>query len=64
MHKIITKAIAAAVLAAGFLAGPAFALPANMNVGGATNPPVGHYEFCKSHASECAPIGPIAGRLC
>lgn len=61
MHKIITKAIAAAVLAAGFLAGPAFALPANMNVGGATNPPVGHYEFCKSHASECAPIGPDRG---
>ncbi|OHV85320.1 transglutaminase-like cysteine peptidase [Ensifer sp. LCM 4579] len=59
MHKMITKTIAAAV--AGFLACPAFALPANMIVGGATNPPVGHYEFCKSHASECGPIGPDHG---
>lgn len=59
MHKMITKTIAVAV--AGFLAGPAFALPANMVVGGATNPPVGHYEFCKTHATECGPLGPDDG---
>ncbi|WP_426230100.1 transglutaminase-like cysteine peptidase [Pararhizobium sp. DWP3-4] len=31
----------------------AFALPANMITGGATNPPVGHYEFCRSQPQEC-----------
>ncbi|ASY62693.1 hypothetical protein SJ05684_c12380 [Sinorhizobium sojae CCBAU 05684] len=61
MHKMFTKTIAVAAAAAGFLAGSAFALPANMVASGATNPPVGHYEFCKSHASECAPLGPDHG---
>lgn len=61
MHNIITKAIAVTALMTGMLAGPAFALPANMTAGGATNPPVGHYEFCKRHASECSDIGPDRG---
>lgn len=29
------------------------ALPAVMRITGAANPPIGHYEFCKTHASEC-----------
>jgi predicted transglutaminase-like cysteine proteinase len=53
MHKTIAKTIAAVALIAGLLAGPAHALPANMTEGGSTNPPVGHYEFCKGHSSEC-----------
>ncbi|PDT80955.1 transglutaminase-like cysteine peptidase [Sinorhizobium sp. BJ1] len=53
MHKTIAKTIAAVALIADLLAGPAHALPANMTVGGSTNPPVGHYEFCKGHSSEC-----------
>ncbi|OAP34412.1 transglutaminase [Sinorhizobium glycinis] len=61
MHKTIAKTIAAAALMAGLLAGPALALPANMTVGGSTNPPVGHYEFCKSHSSECSLTGPDRG---
>ncbi|RVP18152.1 transglutaminase, partial [Sinorhizobium meliloti] len=48
MRTIITMAIAAAALATGLIAGPAYAVPANMTVGGATNPPIGHYEFCKA----------------
>ena len=34
-------------------AGTAMALPANIPLAGATNQPIGHYEFCKTHASEC-----------
>ena len=45
-----------AVLAAAFFsagAHSALALPANMTTDGATNPPVGHYEFCRSLPQEC-----------
>lgn len=31
----------------------ALALPVNMVVSGTTNPPIGHYEFCKKNTSEC-----------
>jgi len=31
----------------------ALALPANMTTDGATNPPVGHYEFCRRLPQEC-----------
>lgn len=61
MHKFITSKLAAAAMAAGLLAGPAFALPTNMVASGATNPPVGHYEFCRRHASECSPVGADPG---
>ncbi|MQW90284.1 transglutaminase-like cysteine peptidase [Sinorhizobium saheli] len=57
MRGIISKTVAVAALITGFLTGSAFALPANMTVGGATNPPIGHYEFCKGHASECQANG-------
>jgi predicted transglutaminase-like cysteine proteinase len=57
MRRLIIKAIAAAALITGVLTGSAFASPANMTVGGATNPPIGHYEFCKSYQSECQSVG-------
>ncbi|MDK1388040.1 hypothetical protein ILFOPFJJ_04410 [Ensifer psoraleae] len=53
MHNAITKTIAVAALFVGFLTEAALALPANITVGGTTNPPIGHYEFCKSNPSEC-----------
>lgn len=34
-----------------------FALPFNMQTVGATNPPVGHYEFCKANPNECDDTG-------
>ncbi len=36
-------------------AGNAWAVPANIQVAGNTNPPIGHYEFCKTHKDECRP---------
>jgi len=61
MHKFITSTLAGAVMAVDLLAGSAYALPTNMVASGATNPPVGHYEFCKSHAPECSPVGSDQG---
>ncbi len=42
-----------ALVTLGLAAGQAHALPANMKITGATNPPVGHYEFCRTYPSEC-----------
>lgn len=40
------------------------ASPANMTIVGKANPPIGHYEFCRTYVNECAgtysDIGPIA----
>ncbi|MGR6430825.1 transglutaminase-like cysteine peptidase [Rhizobium sp. PAMB 3182] len=44
-------------------AGIAQAMPANMLTTGATNPPIGHYEFCKSHGNECKPHGRDPGPM-
>jgi predicted transglutaminase-like cysteine proteinase len=44
-------------------AGLAQAMPANMLTTGATNPPIGHYEFCKSHSNECKPHGRDPGPM-
>ncbi|WP_331374113.1 transglutaminase-like cysteine peptidase [Sinorhizobium chiapasense] len=63
MHKAITKTIAVAALFVGFLTEAAFALPANIAVGGTTNPPIGHYEFCKRNASECTVNGTDGGPM-
>jgi predicted transglutaminase-like cysteine proteinase len=37
------------------LATSAYATPANMITLGKTNPPIGHYEFCKVNTSKCGP---------
>ncbi len=44
-------AIAIASIASGFAA----AMPASIETAGKTNPPIGHYEFCKLNRSECVP---------
>ena len=41
----------------------ALALPANIPLAGATNQPIGHYEFCKSYSDECGPNGSDDGPL-
>ena len=41
----------------------AMALPANIPLAGATNQPIGHYEFCKQYADECRANGKDAGPL-
>ncbi|HTO32247.1 MAG TPA: transglutaminase-like cysteine peptidase [Pararhizobium sp.] len=50
-----TGLIAAFLCAAA--AQSAFAFSANMTTDGATNPPVGHYEFCRSQPQECRSNG-------
>ena len=41
----------------------AMALPANTPLAGATNQPIGHYEFCKQYSDECGPNGKDDGPL-
>jgi predicted transglutaminase-like cysteine proteinase len=49
---------------AGALAFQVSAMPANMQIVGKANPPIGHYEFCQTYAGECAGSqtdnGPVA----
>lgn len=45
-----------ATLAFSLIAGNCFAMAAsNMQITGKANPPIGHYEFCRSYKSECQP---------
>ncbi|HZG28328.1 Predicted transglutaminase-like cysteine proteinase [Ensifer adhaerens] len=54
MQRTIRIALAAlAFIATGTVS--AFALPANMQSLGATNPPIGHYDYCKRNPSDCLP---------
>ena len=43
--------------------GAASAAPANLVATSRTNPPIGHYEFCQSHRSECQPLGRDKGPM-
>src|SRR5690606_21961048 len=55
-RMIGAKAGAAAVLALLVSSSSAFTAPASalsMKTGGVTSQPIGHYEFCQSHKSEC-----------
>ena len=53
--------LAAAI--AGVLAFQVSAMPANMQVVGKANPPIGHYEFCQTYSGECAGSQPeMAGK--
>ncbi|EHS54064.1 transglutaminase family protein cysteine peptidase BTLCP [Rhizobium sp. PDO1-076] len=47
----------------GCLAIPATATSANMRVIGKANPPIGHYEFCKTYSGECSGSGRDSGPL-
>ncbi|WP_105382313.1 transglutaminase-like cysteine peptidase [Neorhizobium alkalisoli] len=50
--------------AAIFTAGSSYAMPAGaMRVISQANPPVGHYEFCKTYTSECAATYQDAGPM-
>jgi predicted transglutaminase-like cysteine proteinase len=52
------KAGAAAVLALLVSSSSAFTAPASalsMKTGGVTSQPIGHYEFCQTHKSDCRP---------
>lgn len=55
-RQILSVGILAAALTTAF-ALPAAAVPANMRIIGKTNPPIGHYEFCKANAKECIRTG-------
>lgn len=47
-----------------FTAGSSFGMPAGtVRVLGQANPPLGHYEFCKTYVSECAATYKDAGPL-
>ncbi|MFB9950784.1 transglutaminase-like cysteine peptidase [Rhizobium puerariae] len=47
-----------------FSAGHSFGMPAGaMRVIGKANPPIGHYEFCKTYVSECAATYKDAGPM-
>ena len=52
----LRESIAAACIAAVWALGSssAWAHPSAMVTGGLTSQPIGHYEFCKRNASECA----------
>ncbi|MBP1876151.1 hypothetical protein LPJGGPFB_01988 [Ensifer adhaerens] len=63
MLKTITKMIAVAAIFTGSLIEGALALPANMAVTGSTNPPIGHYEFCKINPGECRANGADRGPM-
>lgn len=60
-----------AVLAAGLIVActaalapqAAYAIPPMMRITGAANPPIGHYEFCKSYPQECKPLNASAGPM-
>jgi predicted transglutaminase-like cysteine proteinase len=41
----------------------AMALPATMELAGATSQPIGHYEFCKNYSDECRSNGEDSGPL-
>ncbi|MGE8103965.1 transglutaminase-like cysteine peptidase [Allorhizobium sp. NPDC080224] len=43
-----------AAVIAGALAFQVSAMPANMQVVGKANPPIGHYEFCQTYKGECS----------
>lgn len=57
MNKLLTL-LGGAVTAAGLLLAlpqSAAAFPMPMRVIGKANPPIGHYEYCKTNAADCTP---------
>ncbi|MBX9456087.1 MAG: transglutaminase-like cysteine peptidase [Rhizobium sp.] len=61
MTKTCLKGLLAAVIVAATQM-PATAAPANMLTLGKTNPPIGHYDYCKSSPRSCGPTrdtGPL-----
>ncbi len=55
---------AMAIIALGLLSMPAAqAASVSMTTIGETNPPIGHYEFCKSHKDQCRFVGRDKGPM-
>ena len=46
--------LAVALIAFCSTASSTYAAPASMVVGGSTSQPIGHYDFCKIHVTECS----------
>lgn len=61
MNKNTFKSTLIAAFITAFAAPSAFAFSANMATLGGTNPPIGHYEFCKAYSNECGDNGRDAG---
>jgi predicted transglutaminase-like cysteine proteinase len=57
MKNTLAKTAIIGTIATVMLAHAAQAVPANMQIIGTTNPPIGHYEFCKQTPSECRSTG-------
>ncbi len=49
------------LIASALVGHSASAVPANMQIIGATNPPIGHYEFCRANPTECRSNGADPG---
>ena len=57
MTKRIKTAVCALFMVITGTSAQAISVPANMITEGATNHPIGHYEFCKTYRSECGSNG-------
>jgi predicted transglutaminase-like cysteine proteinase len=54
MTKTYLKGLLAATIFAAAQTAALAATPANMLTLGKTNPPIGHYEYCKSNPNSCS----------
>ncbi len=61
--KSLLGSLAATVGLVISVSAPAQAASANLVAIGKTNPPIGHFEFCKSYAAECGRLGPDKGPM-
>jgi predicted transglutaminase-like cysteine proteinase len=61
-RKRLSLGIAAAFIML-FAAQASSAMPGAMKVVGRSNPPIGHYEFCRIYTSECRPAADDQGPL-
>ena len=63
MTKALLKTGTFALILSALAAQTALAFSANMTITGATNQPIGHYEFCKQYSDECDGIDGDSGPL-
>ena len=63
MTRTLLKTGTFAIILSALAAQTALAFPASMTITGATNQPIGHYEFCKQYSAECDSISDDNGPL-
>lgn len=63
MNKFIKQNAAILIGWMAISTGAYAAAPVNLVAAGQTNPPVGHYEFCRTRPNECAPLGQDKGPM-